>query len=109
MPTLEEELHREPHLFQKEQEPDRVQEQAAESRQELHKIAQQGLEGPERAGVVRHEREHLPEGLDAPGGVVEALDLERAEAEGELGHVPRMGRVDRLQREAMARPVGFGG
>lgn len=56
MPTLEEELHREPHLFQKEQEPERVQEQAAESRQELLKLEQRGLEAKRE-----HEAELRPE------------------------------------------------
>lgn len=56
MPTLEEELHREPHLFQKEQEPERVQEQAAESRQELLKVEREGLDAKRE-----HEAELRPE------------------------------------------------
>lgn len=56
MPTLEEELHREPHLFQKEQEPEHVQEQAAAARLELLKIERQGLDAKRE-----HEAELRPE------------------------------------------------
>lgn len=73
MPTLEEELHREPHLFQKEQEPERVQEQAAESRQELLKLEQKGLDAkreheaelrPEAAAELVHNTESSDEAVE---------------------------------------------
>jgi hypothetical protein len=84
MPTLEEELHREPHLFEKEQEQEHAQEHAAASRQELLKVERAGLEVKrEQEAALRPEAAaELAQHAESSDHAVEKLFEHFAEQQG---------------------------